>query len=68
MTAKEFITLLDLKDECWSQDTDQLIRQFEIYAELKEKEAFKAGLYVAGKIPSEKSIDILFEAWKEEQK
>ena len=42
MTAREFIALKDLKDECWSQDTEQLALAMEDYAKHKSWESFKA--------------------------
>ena len=40
-SAKEFIALKDLKDECWSQYTDQLALAMEEYAKQKAWEAWK---------------------------
>ena len=42
MTAREFIALKDLKDECWSQDTEQLAEAMEEYTKQKSWESFKA--------------------------
>ena len=44
MTAKEFIVLKDLKDECWSQDTEQLAKAMEDYAKQKAWEAWREAL------------------------
>lgn len=44
MTAREFIALKDLKDECWSQDTEQLALAMEEYAKQKSLDAFRAAL------------------------